>query len=131
MDSEIVLETKLVGDIKGEFYIPSYQRGYRWGADEVTRMLDDIYANGMKKNKGKYCLQPIVVRKKDDSFELVDGQQRLTTLYLIYRYMRNINPMFYEEPSFSLVYWRPSFEASSNYFIEYYNSACYSIQNRR
>ena len=91
MDNEIVLETKLVGDIKGEFFVPSYQRGYRWGADEVTRMLDDIYANGMKKNKGKYCLQPVVVRKKGKAYELVDGQQRLTTLYLIYRYIRNAN----------------------------------------
>lgn len=105
MDNEIILETKLVGDIKGKFYVPSYQRGYRWGYDEVTRMLDDIYANGIKKNnKGKYCLQPVVVRKKRDSYELVDGQQRITTLYLIYRYIRDINPMFYDEPSFSLVY---------------------------
>ena len=104
MENEIVLETKLIGEIKGTFYVPSYQRGYRWGCDEVTRMLDDIYASGMKNKKGKYCLQPVVVRKIDDSYELVDGQQRLTTLYLIYRYIRNINPMFYDEPAFSLVY---------------------------
>ena len=57
---QILLETKLVSEIKGTFYVPSYQRGYRWGTDEVLRLLDDIYSNG-KKN---YCLQPIVVRKK-------------------------------------------------------------------
>lgn len=39
MDSQIKLETKLVGSIKGEFHIPSYQRGYRWGKEEVTRLL--------------------------------------------------------------------------------------------
>ena len=97
--SQILLETKLVSDITGTFYVPSYQRGYRWGADEVLRLLNDIYVNG-KKN---YCLQPVVVRKKGDAYELIDGQQRLTTLYLIYRYMKNVNP-FFGEPAFNLVY---------------------------
>lgn len=99
MNNEIVLDTKLVGEIKGEFHVSSYQRGYRWGATEITRLLDDVYQNG-KKN---YCLQPIVVCKRGDVYELVDGQQRLTTLYLIYRYMKNANP-FFEEPTFSITY---------------------------
>lgn len=99
MNNEIVLDTKLVGEIKGEFHVPSYQRGYRWGLTEVTRLLDDVYQNG-KKN---YCLQPIVVRNRGETYELVDGQQRLTTLYLIYRYMKNANP-FFEEPTFSITY---------------------------
>lgn len=99
MNNDIILDTKLVGDIKGQFYVPSYQRGYRWGEDEVTRLLDDVYYNG----KRNYCLQPVVVRKKGDAFELVDGQQRLTTLYLIYKYMKNVNP-FFSEPAFSLTY---------------------------
>ena len=80
MGNNIILETKFVADIRGSFYIPSYQRGYRWSETEVVRLLDDIYQNG-KKN---YCLQPVVVRKKEDQHELIDGQQRLTTLYLIY-----------------------------------------------
>lgn len=83
MGNNIILETKFVADISGSFYIPSYQRGYRWSETEVVRLLDDIYQNG-KKN---YCLQPVVVRKKEDRYELIDGQQRLTTLYLIYKYM--------------------------------------------
>lgn len=99
MNNEIVLNTKLVGEIKGKFHVPSYQRGYRWGSTEVTRLLDDVYQNG-KKN---YCLQPIVVRNRGETYELVDGQQRLTTLYLIYRYMKNANP-FFEEPTFSITY---------------------------
>ena len=99
-NSRILLETKLVGDIKGIFYVPSYQRGYRWGEDEVLRLLKDVYENG-KKN---YCLQPVVVRKNADSYELIDGQQRLTTLYLVYRYMKKVNPVFYSEPTFSLEY---------------------------
>ena len=98
--NEIILDTKLVGSITGDFYIPSYQRGYRWGEDEVTRLLDDVYNNGTN----NYCLQPIVVRRNGDRFELIDGQQRLTTLYLIYRYMYNASGGFLDEPSFSLEY---------------------------
>lgn len=98
-DGEIRLETKLVGDIEGTFFVPSYQRGYRWGKDEVLRLLDDIFSNG-KKN---YCLQPIVVRRSGDAYELIDGQQRLTTLYLTYRYLMDINP-FFGEPRFDLEY---------------------------
>ena len=100
MNTGIVFDTKLVSSIKGEFFIPSYQRGYRWGENEVIRLLDDVYTNG-KKN---YCLQPIVVRKKGDAYELVDGQQRFTTLYLIYKYMHDANPFFFSEPAFSLTY---------------------------
>lgn len=84
MSREIILETKLVGDVKGEFYIPSYQRGYRWGVDEVNRLLDDIYTNGDK----NYCLQPVVVRRRGNQFELIDGQQRLTTIYILLQYIK-------------------------------------------
>ena len=98
--SQILLETKLVSDIKGTFYVPSYQRGYRWGEDEVLRLLDDVYQNG----RNSYCLQPIVVRKTGDRYELIDGQQRLTSLYLIYRFLYQINPQYYDEPQFNLIY---------------------------
>ncbi len=97
---EIKLETKFVGSIQGEFYVPSFQRGYRWGRDEVTRLLDDVYLNGTK----NYCLQPIVVRRSGNSFELIDGQQRLTTLFLIYKYMNISSFGFFDEPKFSLIY---------------------------
>ncbi len=99
-NDQILLETKLVRDIKGTFYVPSYQRGYRWGKDEVLRLLDDIYQNG----RNTYCLQPIVVRKMGGSYELIDGQQRLTTIYLIYRFLYQMNPGYYDEPQFSLIY---------------------------
>lgn len=100
-EQKIKLETKKVGSIAGVFHIPSYQRGYRWGKDEVLRLLDDIYTNGDK----DYSLQPIVVRRNSDYYELIDGQQRLTTLYLIYKYLHQATQgMFFEEPKFSLDY---------------------------
>ena len=101
MDNKIILDTKLVGEITGEFYVPSYQRGYRWGETEVVRLLDDIYSTEGKRN---YCLQPVVVRKNGNKYELIDGQQRLTTIYLIYRFMNEESFGFIDEPRFSLSY---------------------------
>ena len=64
MEQNIILETKLVGAISGNFFIDSYQRGYRWGEEEVIRLLEDIYNNG----DSSYCLQPIVVKNLNDKF---------------------------------------------------------------
>ncbi|GAA2185280.1 DUF262 domain-containing protein [Leucobacter alluvii] len=81
---EALLEPKAVGDISGAFYVPAYQRGYRWGKDEVDRLLADIWASDGK----PYYLQPVVVKAMADGrWELIDGQQRLTTLYLIFKFM--------------------------------------------
>lgn len=100
MSGEIHLDTKLVGDIKGNFYVPSYQRGYRWSETEVVRLLDDIYST---EGKRSYCLQPVVVRKNGDKYELIDGQQRLTTIYLIYQYMHKEDSNI-DGPKFTLSY---------------------------
>lgn len=110
MNDNITLETKSVAEITGFFHVPSYQRGYRWG-NEVTRLLEDVYQNG----EHNYCLQPIVVRKTGDHYELIDGQQRLTTLYLIYKFMAGTWKIF-PEPSFSITYETRKEETA--YFLE-------------
>jgi len=93
------LEPRLVGDVAGEFVVRNYQRGYRWGREEVTRLLDDIHEN----RRQAYYLQPVVVKRMaDDRWELVDGQQRLTTLLLILRYVQTYLPV--AELSYSLTY---------------------------
>ena len=99
-NSQIRLETKLVGEIEGTFFVPSYQRGYRWGKEEVTRLLEDVYTNGTQ----NYCLQPVVVRQSGDHYDLIDGQQRLTTIFLIYQYMYKTSGGFMDAPRFSLIY---------------------------
>lgn len=101
MNNQIILDTKLVGDIRGNFFVPSYQRGFRWSETEVVRLLDDIYNT---KGERSYCLQPIVVKKDGDKYELIDGQQRLTTIYLIYRYMNVTSGGFIDEPRFTISY---------------------------
>ena len=84
------LTERLVGSISGHFFIPDYQRGYRWGASEVEHLLNDV-AESAGQN---YYLQPVVVKRiSPDRWELVDGQQRLTTLYLILQFIeRNYLP---------------------------------------
>lgn len=86
---EATLEPRSVisEELAGEFFIPAYQRGYRWGAEEVTRLLRDI-EQSEQDGSGVYYLQPIVVLRDGDRWALIDGQQRLTTLYLIVRYLR-------------------------------------------
>lgn len=78
-------------DGKHQFIIPSYQRGYRWEERQIIELLDDIheFQKEIKKRKRDvsgefYCLQPIVVLNKGNNvWEVIDGQQRLTTIYIL------------------------------------------------
>ena len=85
MDEKLIL--KPINDLLGlKFFIPSYQRGYRWTRENVIDLLEDIYDFVKKGEKGAfYCLQPIVVTAtdEDEKWEVIDGQQRLTTILII------------------------------------------------
>jgi len=94
------LELRTIFDLLGHhFYIPHYQRGYRWTSEQVTQLLDDVWDFAEKDPaKGEfYCIQPIVVKPKKweengnhiEGYEVIDGQQRLTTSYLIIKYIRD------------------------------------------
>ena len=89
-------EIKGILEIKGDFFVPDYQRGYRWGENEVKQLLDDIDENRKKNEKERgqnnYYLQPIVLKEKGENYELIDGQQRLTTLYLILNCIKEVLP---------------------------------------
>ncbi len=97
--NEITLDTLFVGEITGSFSIPSYQRGYRWGENEIYRLLDDIHESA-----DNYCLQPIVLKKTEEGYEVIDGQQRLTSLYLIYKYFEKKSNGFIKGPAFAITY---------------------------
>jgi hypothetical protein len=77
-----------------KFFVPSYQRGYRWTPNEVRELLEDIRQFAEQKRSDLeefYCLQPLVVRRMDSGqWEVIDGQQRLTTIYLITRYINEM-----------------------------------------
>lgn len=109
-EQENTIKETAVGKLLGIFFIPGYQRGYRWTEQQVNDLLNDI--NEFEpKNNSWYCLQPLVVKRlkeDEDTFkrikeeaasldevksllkgrwEVIDGQQRLTTIYLILEYL--------------------------------------------
>lgn len=89
-----VLALKTVNELlEYKFFVPAYQRGYRWTEKEVVELLDDI-SNFTPRpidetdEKTWYCLQPLVLKRSDQgTYEVIDGQQRLTTIYLILNYL--------------------------------------------
>lgn len=109
--AENKIELKSVRELLGmKFFIPSYQRGYRWTDLQIENLLNDILEFSKGIDGDFYCLQPLVVkkRKKDllaeikqaNSIEdvetllkgewiVIDGQQRLTTIYLILKALEN------------------------------------------
>lgn len=64
------------------FIVKDYQRGYKWEEEQINALLKDIHNH----NDGKYCLQPLIVEEKNEGIELIDGQQRITTIYLLLLY---------------------------------------------
>ncbi|MFZ4398537.1 MAG: DUF262 domain-containing protein [Bacteroidales bacterium] len=101
------IELRTINELLGKnFFIPSYQRGYRWEEQQVNDLLNDIYSFATKTSKSDkefYCLQPIVVRKCSENiiklneltspldnniwYEVIDGQQRLTTIRILLTYL--------------------------------------------
>ncbi len=115
------LTEKPISELLGmNFFIPSYQRGYRWTERQVEDLLDDINAFSPKpicnsNNKTWYCLQPVVLKVCDEKtksknklegtwYEVIDGQQRLTTFFLIIHYANEMWIGKQKNPEFQLKY---------------------------
>jgi hypothetical protein len=90
------------------YRIPSYQRGYRWTPTQVTQLLEDIRDFTLRENPQPeefYCLQPLVLRANEDgAYEVVDGQQRLTTLLLILRHFNERLAVRFQQTLYTLEY---------------------------
>ena len=70
-----------------EYVIPIYQRNYAWTKDEIEQLLNDIN-DASDDFKGKYYLGSLIVNQRGANvFEVIDGQQRLTTLYLLLSFL--------------------------------------------
>ncbi|MDI3546239.1 MAG: hypothetical protein PWP68_1656, partial [Rikenellaceae bacterium] len=130
------LNLKSIYEILGEnFFVPSYQRGYRWTVQQVKDLLDDIQEfieqNDVNNDKPIYCIQPLVVKKKkndendaSEKWEVIDGQQRLTTIYIILAYLKqeNIWKIKYETRSDSEKFLSEIMSDGEKYdkYIDYY-----------
>lgn len=83
--SELIKELKIVEDSEnlfdtGNYVIPLYQRAYAWGDDQITQLIEDISDVAEDTN---YYIGSLIVSKGEKAYEVVDGQQRLTSLYLL------------------------------------------------
>lgn len=84
---EIFSDDGFLKEKNTEFYnIPHYQRGYKWDSNNVIKLLDDIQNSNVKDDLF-YCIQNITITKKNDIYNVIDGQQRLTTLTIILSYL--------------------------------------------
>ncbi len=95
--SKLNVDQKTIKDLfqskKADFLIPDYQRPYAWGENEYRTLWDDIFSFAIPDEEktefdsnSEYFLAPIVAFKNDnDKMEVIDGQQRLTTLMLLLR----------------------------------------------
>lgn len=92
-----IMERRAIPDLLDKkYYIPEYQRGYRWEEKQVLDLLDDLNTFFCGETKGRfYCLQPIVVKEielgGEKWYEVIDGQQRLTTLRLVMQVFDQLN----------------------------------------
>ena len=84
-----ILDKETLFDTEAHYVIPRYQRAYAWEDEEIVQLIDDI-----NDSTGDYYIGSLVVAKvkgkvkgKVETYEVVDGQQRLTTLYLLLHYL--------------------------------------------
>lgn len=133
INNENTLELLAIPDLYNKnFFIPDYQRGYRWGTRQIEQFIDDL-TNFFEKGKGEfYCLQPVVVKAMSEEevklnglnsendnncwYEVIDGQQRLTTIRIILAMFSKIKRRF--KSRFTLMYkTRPSLGEIFDNFI--------------
>lgn len=108
LKSKMINKLYILGDVDSlsgsddNYVIPRYQRAYAWEEKEIEQLLDDIY---FRDSTNDYYLGSLIVSKKEvgdnqnDTYEVIDGQQRLTTLFLLIQYLKekpvkNINLSF-------------------------------------
>ena len=94
--SKLNVDQKTIKDLfqskKSDFLIPDYQRPYAWSEAECRTLWDDIFSFAIPDewktefdSNSEYFLGPIVTFRNEDKLEVIDGQQRLTTLMLLLR----------------------------------------------
>lgn len=106
-----ILTLKTINELRDfSFFIPKYQRGYRWSPNEIKDLLNDIYEFKPREIEGTdrktwYCLQPIVIKNvTGQTYEVIDGQQRLTSIYLILYFLNQYLSEDFREKLFELDY---------------------------
>ena len=101
MAQKIESDKLFVKDVFSKWFrIPEYQRPYVWEKDQVTELLDDVMQARSSNPDSQYFLGSMVLRRREkeegstkyEEYDLLDGQQRLTTLFLITAVVRDLTP---------------------------------------
>ena len=125
------IQMKSAWDLMGKnFFIPNYQRGYRWNKEQVEDLLNDFFEFYSNDEQDFYCLQPLVVKKctldeirkyelksnedNNEWYEVIDGQQRLTTIKIMLKYLE-----------------REECTVKSQTFKDEYNTNLYELEYQR
>lgn len=118
VDSKLLSLNDIIGK-KFSFEIPIYQRLYVWKEEQVRILLDDLYEAFESKKDIFYLGNVLVVENKNENyFDLIDGQQRFTTLWMFSIVLQNaLKPFVYEDESFRLNF--SIREYVKNYFEDY------------
>ena len=77
-------DKKNIFDTDIRYQIPLYQRDFEWKDKEISQLIEDINDIDLKGNKNYYLGSLIVSTKNSNIYEIIDGQQRLTTLYVLF-----------------------------------------------
>ena len=125
-ESKVVLQTMSLRDVLSlKLKIPDYQRIYCWPQKNVEQLLDDIFIQ----RGHKYHLGTLILQKKGDEYDIIDGQQRTVTLALILRAMDFDNIQLLKESFDSVEAQR--FVGYNRYIIETYLNRRYPDSDER
>lgn len=125
-ESKVVLQTMSLRDVLSlKLKIPDYQRIYCWPQKNVEQLLDDIFIQ----RGHKYHLGTLILQKKGDEYDIIDGQQRTVTLALILRAMDFDNIQLLKESFDSVEAQR--YVGYNRYIIETYLNRRYPDSDER
>lgn len=74
-----------------KYVIPLYQRGYAWEEKQIRQLIEDI--DDIEDNESNYYIGSLIVYKRDNAYEVIDGQQRLTSLFILLNWLKLNNEM--------------------------------------
>ena len=91
LEASLLSVRALFDDVDAKYTIPIYQRNYAWDAEQIEQLISDVH-DAMSDGDDNYFLGNLIVTERDSKaidYEVIDGQQRMTTLYLLLTYLRN------------------------------------------
>ena len=133
---------KIKNLLEKNLVIPEYQRPYRWNKETVLTLFNDLFAAYENNSEKEYRIGTVILFNKGEEYEIVDGQQRITTLSLLFlasetNTKNNLMNLKYNELSFESIYtnyiilknkFNNITQKEKNNFVDYINNNCTMVQ---